>query len=108
MKKVISALLSILTVMSMFVFSTTASATYYESESNDTRETTNVVSLDEEVIGELASSDDTDWFQVAISQSGLYEIVFSVDRDAYAEWKIALYKTNASGEIVHERTCTGA
>ena len=106
MKKVISALLSILTVMSMFVFSTTASATYYESESNDTRETTNVVSLDEEVIGELASSDDTDWFQVAISQSGLYEIVFSVDRDAYAEWKIALYKTNASGEIVHERTCT--
>ena len=103
MKKVISAILSILTVLSMFVFNTTASATYYESESNDTRDTANVISLDDEVVGRINSENDVDWYKITIFEAGR----FVVSRSSKYYLDMFLYRTLPDGSVSFENSTSG-
>ncbi|MBR3552673.1 MAG: fibronectin type III domain-containing protein [Clostridia bacterium] len=82
----------------MKVSITDTSADFYEIESNDTRSSANVISLDENVAGMFNNSDDLDWYKITIPYSGKFTIAWSSNYPV----SVRLYRTLADGTVPFE------
>ncbi|MEE1066184.1 MAG: InlB B-repeat-containing protein [Acutalibacteraceae bacterium] len=91
MKQVMSVILVVLMLFSAFMVS--ASAANYESESNNTNSTADVLGLNSTIIGAMGTSNDVDFYKITASSAGKLAVSFNhtyVDNSS-VYWNVYLY-----------------
>lgn len=93
-KKVLSILLVLATLFSISVASTlSASAAYYESESNDSYATADILKVGNKIEGKLNSHKDVDIYKVTVSSIGILTFNFWHEHnDVGGGWTVYVYQ----------------
>ncbi len=102
MKKLLSLLLSVLIVASVFgIMPVSASAeSFKESESNDTPSSANKIPANTLVLGNLSNADDVDYYQVNVSKPAKFQIKDFCSRDGSDYWDISVTDSNSKDVII--------
>lgn len=103
-RKILSAFLSFSLLLASFGTFGLSAATVTEREDNDSTDTANPISINDTVIGNISSRNDSDYYKISVSERGYFTFGFSHDLmtiNEYDHWDITVYRVSDTLEEVY-------